>query len=145
MFLSLLLNFYFTLFHLLLYWLFWYWNLHVEDKVNKVVVVHIYHGYTHLITSSALKKKRHKIHLSGLFGDFLFYVILTISYLRALTIETSLFPNDSIRPWSMKHIEILSGILTVYFNFKYFSIHTHELLGPNPCGGNNLIGCENPL
>ena len=35
MFLSFLLNFYFTFFHLLL---FWYWNLHVEDKVNKVVV-----------------------------------------------------------------------------------------------------------
>ena len=30
-------NFYFTLFHLSLYWLFWYWDLHVEDKVNKVV------------------------------------------------------------------------------------------------------------
>ena len=38
-FLSYLLNFYLTLFHLLLYWLFWCWNLHVEDKVNKVVVV----------------------------------------------------------------------------------------------------------
>ena len=32
-------NFYFNLFHLLLYWLFWYWNPNVEDKVNKVVVV----------------------------------------------------------------------------------------------------------
>ena len=31
--------FYFTLFHLSLYSLFWYWNLHVEDKVNKVIVV----------------------------------------------------------------------------------------------------------
>ena len=39
LFLSLLINFYFTLFHFLLYWLFWYWNLHVEDKVIKIVVV----------------------------------------------------------------------------------------------------------
>jgi len=38
------------------------------------------------------------------FGDFLFYVILTISYLRAWTIETLSLPNDSMRPL-IKQIE----------------------------------------
>ena len=52
-------------------------------------------------------------------GFFVFYVILTISYLRAQTIETSSLPTDSSRPL-FKQIEIFSGILTVYFNCKYF-------------------------
>ena len=51
--------------------------------------------------------------------DFLFYVILTVSYLRAQTIETSTLPNDSMRPL-FKQIETFSGILTVYFNCKYY-------------------------
>ena len=42
---------------------------------------------------------------------FVFYVILTISYLRAHTIETSSLPTDSSRPL-FKQIEIFS-ILTV--------------------------------
>ena len=50
---------------------------------------------------------------------FCLYVILTISYLRAQTIETSSFPTDSSRPL-FKQVEIFSGILTVYSNCKYF-------------------------
>ena len=50
---------------------------------------------------------------------FLFNVILTISYLRARTIETSSLPTDSMRPL-FKQMEIFSVILTVYFNCKYF-------------------------
>ena len=36
------------MFHLKLYWLFWYWNLQVEDKVNKVVVVIVCSNYLFL-------------------------------------------------------------------------------------------------
>ena len=61
-------------------------------------------------------------------GIFSFTVILTISYLRAWTIETSSLPNDFMRPL-IKQIETFSGILTVYFNCKYFSTYTRELLG----------------
>ena len=50
---------------------------------------------------------------------FVFYVILTISYSRAKTVEMSPLPTDSSRPL-FKQIEIFSGILTVYFNCKYF-------------------------
>jgi len=55
-----------------------------------------------------------KVNLSGPFGNFLFHVILTISYLRACSIvqlETSSLPNDSVR-LLFKQIEIFSGILT---------------------------------
>ena len=58
----------------------------------------------------------------------MFYVILTISYLRAQTIETSSLPTDSSRPL-FKHIAIFSGILTVYFKCKYFPYYTRQLLG----------------
>ena len=50
---------------------------------------------------------------------FLFYVILTIYYLRAQTIETSTLPDDFMRTL-FKKIETFSGVLTVYFNCKYF-------------------------
>ena len=43
-----------------------------------------------------------KIYLSGPFWIFCLYVILTISYLRAQTIETSSLPTDSSRPSSSK-------------------------------------------
>ena len=66
-----------------------------------------------------LHNKCHKIYLSGPFGIFCLYVILTISYLLAQTKETSSLPTDSSRPL-FKQIEIFSGILTVYFNCKYF-------------------------
>ena len=77
---------------------------------------------------------------------FCLYVILTISYLRAQTIETSSLPTD----FSLfKQIEIFL-ILTVwlYINCKYFPYYTRELLecllgisppGRNPCGGNNFM------
>ena len=74
------------------------------------------------------------------------YVILTISYLRAQTIETSSLPNDSMR-LLFKQIEIFLGILTVLFNCKDFFEYTRELLvvprrdfassGRIPCGGGN--------
>ena len=88
-----------------------------------------------------LYKKCHKINLSGLFGHFPFYVILTISYLRAWTIDTSSLPNDSMRPL-IEQFEIFSGLLTAYFNCKYFSITRGSLVGispsgQNPCWGNN--------
>ena len=47
--------------------------------------------------------------VSGPFGIFVFYVILTISYLRAQTIETSSLPTDSSRPL-FKQIEIFSSL-----------------------------------
>ena len=73
----------------------------------------------HLITRNEvwMHNKCHKIYLSGPFGIFCPYVILTISYLET---ETSSLPTDSSRPL-FKQIEIFSGILAVYFNCKYFS------------------------
>ena len=53
-----------------------------------------------------LYNKCHEINLSDPLGYFLFYVILTISYFRAWTIEMSSLPNDSMR----RLIEIFSGI-----------------------------------
>ena len=47
--------------------------------------------------TKTISNKCHKINLSGLFGNFLFYVIPTISYLWAWTIETSSSPKDSMR------------------------------------------------
>ena len=40
-----------------------------------------------------LYNKCHKINLSSPFEDFLFYIILTISYLWVWTIETSSLPK----------------------------------------------------
>ena len=62
-----------------------------------------------------LYNKCHEINLSDPLGYFLFYVILTISYFRAWTIQVSSLFNDSMRPL----IEIFSGILTAYFNCKW--------------------------
>ena len=75
----------------------------------------------HLITSYVLNEclssaapqnvtdTTHQIYLNGPFRSFWFtssysLVILTISYLRVRTIETSPFPTDSSRPL-FKHIE----------------------------------------
>ena len=52
------------------------------------------------------------------FTIFCLYVILTNSYLRRQTIETSSLPTDSSRP-QFEQIEIFSSILTVYLNCKY--------------------------
>ena len=91
--------------------------------------------WTHVTQKSIevlLYNKCHKINLSGPFGHFLFHVILTISYLRAWTFETSSLPKDSLRAPDQA-------------NCKYFSIYKSKLLrcllgispaGQNPCGGN---------
>ena len=50
-----------------------------------------------------------------------------ICYLQTRTIATLSLPTDSSRPL-FKQIEIFSGILTVYFNCKYFPFYTRELL-----------------
>ena len=64
----------------------------------------------------------HKIYLSGPFAIFCLYVILTISYLRAQTIEMSSLPILPIPCGPC------SSILTVSFNCKYFPYYTCELL-----------------
>ena len=70
----------------------------------------------HCVTQKSIEvwlhNKCHKIYLSGPFGIFGLYVILTISYLRAQTIKTSSLPTDSSRRL-FKQIEIFS-ILTVW-------------------------------
>ena len=90
----------------------------------------------------------HKIYLSGPFAIFCLYVILTISYLRAQTVETSSLPTDSSRPL-FEQIEIFSSIPTVYLDCKYVLslIYRYARVtrvpprdfasGRNPCGGNN--------
>ena len=70
--------------------------------------------YTALIKTSSVSR----IYLSGPFGILCLYVILTISYLRAQTVETSSLPTDSSRP-QFEQIEFFSNILTVYLNCKY--------------------------
>ena len=64
--------------------------------------------------------KCYKIYLTGPLTIFCLYVILTISYLRAQTIETSSLPTDSSLPL-FKQVEIFSDTLTVYSNRKYFT------------------------
>ena len=75
-----------------------------------------------------MHNKCHKIYLSGPFGIFCLYVILTISYLRAQTIETSSLTTDFSRPL-FEQIDIFPSILTVYLNCKYCPQYTRELLG----------------
>ena len=80
-------------------------------------------------------------------SGILSYVILSISYLRERTIETSSLPYPRIPcdPWQSK---FFSRIPTAYFNCKYFSVYARELLGclpvispsgRNPCGSNKQI------
>ena len=68
--------------------------------------------------SMTAQLKCYKIYLTGPLTIFCLYVILTISYLRAQTIETSSLPTDSSRP-QFEQIEIFSSIQTVYLNCKY--------------------------
>ena len=75
---------------------------------------------------------------------FVFYVILTISYLRTQTIETSSLSTDSSRPL-LKQIEIFS-ILTVCLYIStvstFLSIrasYESASSGRNPCGGNKHL------
>ena len=90
-----------------------------------------------------------KINLSGPFGDFLFYVTLTTSYLWAWTGETLSIPNNFMQPL-IKQIESFSGILIAYFNCKNILFYNivvsyqdassrFHLLGENACGGEILM------
>ena len=102
-----------------------YTHLITSPVLNKCLLVHNFKNncstechWWHIMQKSMevwLYNKCHKIYLSGPFRIFCLYVILTISYLRAQTIETSSLPTDSSRPL-FKQIKIFSGILTVYFN-----------------------------
>ena len=67
--------------------------------------------------------------------------------------ETSSLPTDSSRPL-FKQMEIFSGILTVYFNCKYFVKYTRELLecllgispsARNPCVGNKHLQTQGEI
>ena len=96
----------------------------------------------------------HKINPSGPFGKFLFYVILTISYLWACSIipHWKVIITQRFRAACSSKSRYFSGILTAYFNSKCFLLYTRELLGCllgvsasgwNSCRGNNLmIGCS---
>ena len=131
----------------------------MSGKLSKCLHMYIY-CYTQLMSSSELNEcllihnfqnKRKRVLkydcainvtkptlISGPFRDFLFYVILTISYLRTGTIETSSLTNYSMRPL-INQMEIFSGILLASFNCQYFSTYTRELpgclLGEIPDGG----------
>ena len=109
----------------------------VSGELSKYSYIH---SYTHRITSSVfwfitfktaapqnVTNKCHKSTFKQSLRDFLFYVILTISYLRAQTIKMSSLPNDSMR-LMLKQIEIFLGILTVLFSCKYFFKYSRELL-----------------
>ena len=66
----------------------------------------------------------------------MFYVILTISYLRAQTTETSSLPTDSSRPL-FKQIEILYGCI---FQLSVLSLRVTKVpprLGEIPAGAIN--------
>ena len=82
--------------------------------------------------------------------DFLFYVILTVSYPQARTIETSSLCKDSMLPL-FKQIEIFSGILTYISNVStflnirasYYSASSgFRLLCEIPAGANSLQPIE---
>ena len=94
----------------------------------------------------------HKNNLSGPFGYFLFYVVLTISLILAgMNNRNVLITQQFHAAPIIKQIKIFSGILTTYFNCKYFS-YIHKitsyqlgcLLGISPsarnlCRGNKII------
>ena len=89
-------------------------------------------GLTHKSIEPWLYNGCCKVNLSGPLGNFLFYVILTISYLWACSIvqletSSSMILHGSCS--SKKLIKIFSGMLTEYFNRKYFPLYTCELLG----------------
>ena len=80
----------------------------------------------------------------GPFGSFCLYVIVTISYLRAQTIETSSLPTDSSRRL-FKQIEIFL-VYGLYISTVSTFLNIRELLvcllgispfgETDPCGGN---------
>ena len=84
----------------------------------------------------------HKIYLSGPFGIFCLYIILTISYLRAQTIETSSLPTGSSRPLFKQikifleywlYISTVSTFLNIRASYQSASSGFH-LLGEIPTG-----------
>ena len=101
-------------------------HLITSPVLNKCLLVHNFQNNCstecHCVTQKRIEvwlhDKCHKIYLSGPFGIFCLYVIQTISYLGAQTIETSSLPTDSSQP-QFEQIEIFSSILTVYLNCKY--------------------------
>ena len=72
----------------------------VYGKLSKLDSIH----GTNILHTALLPNNGHKIYLSGPFWIFYLYVILTISYLWAQTIETSSLPTHSSRPlfWQIK-------------------------------------------
>ena len=133
-----------------------YTHLTTSSMLNKCLLVHNFQNncstewhWLHVIQKSIevwLHNKCHKIYLSGPFGIFCLYIILTISYLRVQTMETSSLPTDSLRPL-FKQMKIFSGILTVYFNCKYLLIYAQVTRVPpwdftfwaKSCRGNDEI------
>ena len=127
----------------------------VSDKLSKCLYTH---GYTHLITSSALNEylsKQLLYRMSLIIRNARgyrsmtkavpsgFYVLRHPNHLLLAGVNNRnvSLPNDSKQPL-IKQIEIFSGILTVYFNCKYFPKYMRELLacvpgispsGRNPC------------
>ena len=89
--------------------------------------------FSQLIKNNLSNRCRiHKIYPSGPYRIlclFFFSVIITNSYLRARTIQTSSLPNDSSRHL-FKQIEIFSAILTVYFSYKYLPLYTRATRVP---------------
>ena len=96
-----------------------------------------------------------KINQSGPFGDFLFYVTLTTSYLWVWTGETLSIPNNFMQPL-IKQIESFSGILIVCFNCKYILFYKYlwaTRMPPRdftfwakiPVGRNFNVGKSSPL
>ena len=80
----------------------------------------------------------------GPFGNFLFYVILTISYCgrAAFSIETSSLPNDSARPlfrqieiFLVDRLHILTASTFLYIRMSYQDSSLISASGRNPCGG----------
>ena len=82
--------------------------------------------------------KCHEINLSDPLGYFLFYVILTISYFRAWTIEMSSLPTIPCGPWSRfflvyyLHISTVSNfsidMLWFKFSFLLFQTQYHVII-----------------
>ena len=86
-----------------------------------------------LITRNAKENRSMTVQLmsqnlptvSGPFGFFVFYVILTISYLRAQTIETSSFSTDSSRPL-FEQIEIFSILTICQYRLDFYKPITNK-------------------
>ena len=95
-------------------------HLITSPALNECLLVHNLQNNCstecHCVTQKSIEvrlhNKCHKIYPSSPFGIFCLYVILTISYLRVQTIETSSLPTDSLRPLSKQIIYIYIYHLT---------------------------------